>query len=223
MPAWTAKSTNCRSRKTAPTLKKTFAHNIEAIVDRIVLKPEIRSRLADSVETALRLSQGLVIVSVCEPGQYMDDTVYSAKNSPARSIRKSRCRNWSRGCFRSTRRMGRARPATGWGRRRIRSGDDRPRRKLSLENGAIEAWRKNGKRMNIYYSRALRQFCRDFGSLLRAVQGHPQEGPADPDVRHRRQGRHGDRHLIRRRHPQSATAIRKHRKRIRQSTACINT
>ena len=34
---------------------------------------------------------------------------------------------------------------------------------LSLENGAIEAWRKNGKRMNIYYSRVLRQFCQDFG------------------------------------------------------------
>jgi excinuclease ABC subunit A len=35
---------------------------------------------------------------------------------------------------------------------------------LSLENGAIEAWRKNGKRMNIYYSRVLRQFARDFGA-----------------------------------------------------------
>src|ERR1700709_376168 len=32
----------------APALKKTFAHTIEAVVDRIVLKPEIRSRLADS-------------------------------------------------------------------------------------------------------------------------------------------------------------------------------
>ena len=38
-----------------------------------------------------------------------------------------------------------------------------PDEALSLENGAVEAWRKNGKRMNIYYSRVLRQFCRDFG------------------------------------------------------------
>src|SRR5581483_4733106 len=38
-----------------------------------------------------------------------------------------------------------------------------PDESLSLENGAIEAWRKNGKRMNIYYSRVLRQFARDFG------------------------------------------------------------
>src|SRR3982750_716293 len=36
-----------------PQLKKTFTHSIEAVVDRIVLKPEIRSRLADSIETAL--------------------------------------------------------------------------------------------------------------------------------------------------------------------------
>ena len=36
-----------------PALKKTFAHHIEAVVDRIVIKPEIRSRLADSIETAL--------------------------------------------------------------------------------------------------------------------------------------------------------------------------
>src|SRR5512140_3613052 len=48
----------------APALKKTFAHNIEAVVDRLILKPEIRSRLADSIETALKLSQGLVIAAI---------------------------------------------------------------------------------------------------------------------------------------------------------------
>src|ERR1051325_8664593 len=56
-----------------PQLKKTFAHNIEAIVDRIVLKPEIRSRLADSIETATKLAQGLVIVSVQNSGTAWTD------------------------------------------------------------------------------------------------------------------------------------------------------
>src|SRR5215217_1668038 len=51
----------------APALKKTFTHNIDAVVDRIVLKPEIRSRLADSIETSLKLSQGLVVVAVGQP------------------------------------------------------------------------------------------------------------------------------------------------------------
>src|SRR6059058_5483949 len=58
--------------KNFPALKKTFVHNIEAIVDRIVLKPEIRSRLADSIETALKLAQGLVIISVDDKGTWKD-------------------------------------------------------------------------------------------------------------------------------------------------------
>jgi len=45
-----------------------------------------------------------------------------------------------------------------------------PDESLSLENGAVEAWRKNGKRMNIYYSRVLKQFCRDFGVRYPIVQ-----------------------------------------------------
>ena len=62
-----------------PSLPKTFRHDIEAVIDRIVLKPEIRSRLADSIETALRLSQGLVIVTVQESGSEWTDKVYSEK------------------------------------------------------------------------------------------------------------------------------------------------
>ena len=149
----------------APALKKTFAHNIEAVVDRIVLKPEIRSRLADSIETALKLSQGLAIVSVGtgEGRTPSGPTRPSAKSSPARCTRKCRCRNWSRGCSASTRRTGPARACHGLGTTFEFDPDmivaDES---LSLENGAVEAWRKNGKRMNIYYSRVLRQFCRDF-------------------------------------------------------------
>jgi excinuclease ABC subunit A len=62
-----------------PSLKKTFAHTVEAIVDRIVIKPEIRSRLADSVETALRLSQGLAIVTVWGADQSWADQMYSER------------------------------------------------------------------------------------------------------------------------------------------------
>src|SRR6478609_1287725 len=65
--------------KNPPALKKTFNHNIEAIVDRIVLKPEIRSRLADSIETALKLAQGLVIVSVANSDNTWTDQIFSEK------------------------------------------------------------------------------------------------------------------------------------------------
>lgn len=45
-------------------LKKTFKHNIEIVVDRIVIKSSEKSRIADSVETAAGLSGGLVIVNL---------------------------------------------------------------------------------------------------------------------------------------------------------------
>ncbi|MGH7662361.1 MAG: excinuclease ABC subunit UvrA, partial [Vulcanimicrobiaceae bacterium] len=43
-------------------LDKKRKHTIEVIVDRLVMKPDIRSRLADSVETTLKLSSGIVTV-----------------------------------------------------------------------------------------------------------------------------------------------------------------
>ena len=46
------------------TLDKNKKHTIEIIVDRLVIKPEIRSRLTDSIETVLSLSGGLVGVDV---------------------------------------------------------------------------------------------------------------------------------------------------------------
>lgn len=46
------------------TLDKNKKHNIEIIVDRLVVKEEIKARLTDSVETATALSEGLLIVDV---------------------------------------------------------------------------------------------------------------------------------------------------------------
>lgn len=50
----------------AVKLEKNIKHNIEAVVDRLIVKDDIRSRLADSIETALKLSEGLVIVNVID-------------------------------------------------------------------------------------------------------------------------------------------------------------
>lgn len=43
-----------------PSLTKTEKHTIEIVIDRLILSPEVRSRLADSVERAVELSEGLV-------------------------------------------------------------------------------------------------------------------------------------------------------------------
>ncbi len=46
------------------TLDKNKKHNIEIVVDRLVIKEGINSRLADSIETATKLSEGLLLVDV---------------------------------------------------------------------------------------------------------------------------------------------------------------
>ena len=52
------------------TLDKNKKHTIEIIVDRLVVKKEMESRLADSLETALDLSGGLVMVDAGEIGEF---------------------------------------------------------------------------------------------------------------------------------------------------------
>ena len=46
------------------TLEKNIKHNIEIVVDRLVVKPGIEKRLTDSIETVMKLSDGLMIVDV---------------------------------------------------------------------------------------------------------------------------------------------------------------
>lgn len=50
-------------------LEKNKKHNIEIVVDRLAIKPEVRARLTDSVETASALSGGLVIADMLDKGE----------------------------------------------------------------------------------------------------------------------------------------------------------
>ncbi|MDE2184335.1 MAG: excinuclease ABC subunit UvrA [Alphaproteobacteria bacterium] len=50
----------------APALDKKIKHDIEVVVDRIAVKPDIGNRLPDSIETALNLSEGLVIAEFAD-------------------------------------------------------------------------------------------------------------------------------------------------------------
>ena len=47
-------------------MDKNKKHDIEIVVDRLVMKPDLRRRLADSVETATRLAEGLLLVDVID-------------------------------------------------------------------------------------------------------------------------------------------------------------
>ncbi len=53
-------------------LEKNIKHNISVVVDRLVIKPSVQKRLTDSLETALKLADGLVVID-CEG----EETLYS--------------------------------------------------------------------------------------------------------------------------------------------------
>jgi excinuclease ABC subunit A len=157
--------------RSAPALDKNKKHNIAAVVDRLVIKDAVRIRLADSVETALKLADGVILVLVQEPqagkqssgdGQW-EETIYSEKfacpEHPQASLEELSPRLFS---FNSP--YGACKGCDGLGT--ILEFDPDlivPDKSVSLENGAIDAWRKGGKRMNIYYNRLVKRFCRNMG------------------------------------------------------------
>jgi excinuclease ABC subunit A len=59
-----------------PALNKKVKHDIEVVVDRLVVRPEIKVRLADSLETALELADGLVFAENASTGER---TTFSAR------------------------------------------------------------------------------------------------------------------------------------------------
>jgi excinuclease ABC subunit A len=65
-----------------PALDKKFKHDIDVVVDRIVVRPDIATRLADSFETALKLADGLAIAEFTDkPLPASEQTGESANKS----------------------------------------------------------------------------------------------------------------------------------------------
>ena len=154
--------------RSTPDLNKNKTHNIDAVVDRLIIKDDIRSRLADSIETSLRLSEGLVVIALLDEKASKGDAdkwidhlfseKYACAVHPQCALEDLAPRLFS---FNSP--YGACPSCSGLGT--IMEFDEdliAPEPTLSLADGAIEAWRKQGKRMNIYYARLIRQFCRDF-------------------------------------------------------------
>ncbi len=148
--------------KLVPELDKNRKHTIEIVVDRLVLKQGVEVRLSDSLQTALALANGLVIVSYeppTEAGKWKD-TIFSATYAcpvhPEASLEELTPRMFS---FNAP--YGACPECDGLGT--ILEFDPDlivPDSTRSLSGGAIDAWRHGGKRMNIFYNRMLRQFAR---------------------------------------------------------------
>ena len=65
----------------APSLDKKFKHDIDVVVDRVVVRPDMSARLADSFETALSLSDGIAVVELADPPSRGENEriIFSAK------------------------------------------------------------------------------------------------------------------------------------------------
>lgn len=63
------------------SLDKQFKHTVEVVIDRIVLRPDSRQRLADSIETSIEMTNGLVEIASFDEQNMEHDEIYSERNS----------------------------------------------------------------------------------------------------------------------------------------------
>ncbi|MCL4221631.1 MAG: excinuclease ABC subunit UvrA [Phycisphaerales bacterium] len=174
-------------------------HTVEAVVDRIAIHPDARQRLAESVEAALRLAQGTVIISAenadapgAAPGPgapatstrdarstgaaWTDQTFstnFADPDNPEVALEELAPRLFS---FNSP--SGACPACHGLGA--ILEFDEAlvvPDEDLPILKGAIAPWKKNGPGGMIYPS-YLRRFCRSYN-----VHGSTPIGSLDPDLR----------------------------------------
>lgn len=143
-------------------LDKKRRHNIEAVVDRLVLKPGLRQRLADSVETALRWGEGRMIVSVQPPGQteFSDHPFSTAFSNPRTGFSLPRLTPQH---FSFNSHLGACPACHGLGKEPYFDPDLILDGEKSLDDGAIVAWRKGTPKMQAYYAALTATLAADAG------------------------------------------------------------
>ncbi|MGG2197756.1 excinuclease ABC subunit UvrA [Paenibacillus validus] len=135
-------------------LEKNKKHNIEVVVDRIVVKDDVQTRLADSLETALKLADGRVIVDVMEKEELLFSQNLACPECGF-SIEELAPRMFS---FNSP--FGACPECDGLGQKMIVDPDLLvPNPKLTIEDGAFEAWA--GSTSN-YYPQFLAAVCEHY-------------------------------------------------------------
>ncbi|MDA3926907.1 MAG: excinuclease ABC subunit UvrA [Kiritimatiellae bacterium] len=138
-----------------PALNRNKAHAIEAVVDRLAVRDDIRGRLTDSIEVALGHGSGIISVLQIGTDKKEVEVLYSEKNACADcsiSFDELKPRSFS---FNSP--YGACPVCHGLGSQLIF--DEAlvvPDKDLSLADGAIYPWRRGGYRMIVYYKKLLK-------------------------------------------------------------------
>jgi len=144
-------------------------HDIDVIVDRLVIDEKVRIRLGDSVETALKWGEGRLLV-LHQPGDAQSsntwtEDLHSNRNyspSTGKSFETLTPKHFS---FNSP--AGACAVCHGLGQKMVF--DDAlivPDLEKSLEAGAVLPWRRGGKRMITYYKSMLRAVAQHYGQSL---------------------------------------------------------
>ena len=150
-----------------PVLDKKFKHDIDVVVDRIVVREDLGNRLADSIETALELADGL---AVAEFADKTDD-----KGNPERMIFSARFACPVSGftideieprLFSFNNPFGACPKCDGLGTE-LRFEPDLvvPDGKLSLKDGAVAPWARTGN-TSPYYAQTLEAICKHYGMSM---------------------------------------------------------
>ncbi len=136
-----------------PALDKNKKHTLEAVIDRIVIAPDSRSRINDSVELALATGEGLLIAMVQSGGEWKD-TLYSEKNACLDCSISFETLTPKHFSFNSP--YGACPTCHGLGN--MLTFDEEllvPDATLSLEK-CIHPWRRGGRRLILYYKKLIR-------------------------------------------------------------------
>jgi excinuclease ABC subunit A len=141
-----------------PTLKKQEKHTIEVVVDRLAVKADARQRMTDSVETALRLAGGVVVLDFVDLDEKDADRerIFSEHLACARdglSFEELEPRSFS---FNSP--FGACPDCSGLGtRREVDAELVVPDDELSLAEGALAPWSRGS--VSDYFGRLLEAMC----------------------------------------------------------------
>ncbi len=140
-------------------LNKKLKHTVEAVVDRLIVKPDLGQRLAESVQTALGVGEGVMFVETVEKNgrriRYSED--YACPNGH-QSIPPLEPRSFS---FNSP--HGACPRCTGLGNRlEVDPKKCVPNPRLTLSEGAIRPWSRTTSRMT-WYTRLLEGVAETFG------------------------------------------------------------
>jgi excinuclease ABC subunit A len=145
-------------------LKKSFKHDISVVVDRLVVKPDATSRITDSVETALKLADGKVVVDFVESKkQRTFSEKLSCPNEHEIVLTEIEPRTFS---FNAP--FGACPECTGLGTKMAVDADlvvGDP--DSSIADGVIIPWSTQGKGLYSYFQRLLQGLAKELGFSLK--------------------------------------------------------